>query len=241
MESEKIFCIYKIINIINGKIYVGQTTQSLEERVRKHFSDSKNKIDNNKFHNAIRKYGNDNFKFEIIEIVDNKELLNERECYWINYLDTVKNGYNTLIGGVIGNSQPWLNKKHSLKTRHKMSESRKGYIMSEFSKSKLSNTRKLLGLGQKGGKEHHSNIEIIQLDKNTGDFIREFVSISEAEIYFSGKVTSNIQRVLNYKYRNKTAYGYKWITKNEYLTKKAQSFIWDKDLGLTDILHSVIK
>ena len=47
MENENIFCIYKIINIINGKIYVGQTTQSLEERVRKHFSDSKNKIDNN--------------------------------------------------------------------------------------------------------------------------------------------------------------------------------------------------
>jgi hypothetical protein len=56
----------------------------------------------------------------------------------------------------------------------------------------------------------------VQLDKYTNEYIGEFVSISEAEIFFTGKTTSNIQRVLNPKYNNITAYGYKWMKKEDY-------------------------
>jgi hypothetical protein len=57
-------------------------------------------IHNNHLHNAIKKYGIDNFSFEIIKEC-NKELLNELEVYYINeYNSTNENiGYNVSCGG----------------------------------------------------------------------------------------------------------------------------------------------
>lgn len=47
---------------------------------------------------AIRKYGLENFTFEVLEECPS-ELLNEREIYWINYFDSYYNGYNCTLGG----------------------------------------------------------------------------------------------------------------------------------------------
>lgn len=90
--------IYKIVNKINGKIYVGQTTETIEQRFKRHMGYQKNQSDT-KFYRAVRKHGVDNFYIEIIEEVDDVELLNTREEYWIRKLDTVNNGYNSYYGG----------------------------------------------------------------------------------------------------------------------------------------------
>lgn len=86
--------IYKITNKVNNKVYIGQTRYTLEFRWRQH----QHKKDNTYFHNAIHKYGIENFNLEILEECD-IELLNSREIYYIAKYDSFKNGYNLTIGG----------------------------------------------------------------------------------------------------------------------------------------------
>ena len=90
--------IYKIVNKVNGKIYVGQTTETIEQRFKRHMGYQKDEHDT-KFYRAVRKYGVDNFYVEMIEEVEDREQLNAREEYWIRELDTVNSGYNSYYGG----------------------------------------------------------------------------------------------------------------------------------------------
>lgn len=96
--------IYKIINKVNGKIYVGQTIKSLKERFQKHCQRTTKK---DKYHlnmaikKAIRKYGKDNFTIELIEEVK-VDKLDEREVYWISFYDSYNKGYNCTLGGQNG-------------------------------------------------------------------------------------------------------------------------------------------
>lgn len=98
--------IYKVTNLINGHIYIGQTKYSIQRRWKKHISDSYDEKKSNKnsyFHSAIRKYGVNNFKIELVEECED-DFLNERERFWIFTLksyvglkDSV--GYNLTLGG----------------------------------------------------------------------------------------------------------------------------------------------
>ena len=96
--------IYKITNTINNKIYIGATTRSVEKRWYEHIRDSKKEITKNRpFHMAIREFGISNFKVEIIEEVDSL-LMDKREEFWINELNTFDDGYNATFGGAGKNS-----------------------------------------------------------------------------------------------------------------------------------------
>ena len=92
----KIQCgIYQIRNIINNKMYIGQSINIRrrwwEHKTRVYETDEKYNLP---IYNAMRKYGIDNFEFTIIEECS-KELLNEREAYYIKERNTlVPNGYN---------------------------------------------------------------------------------------------------------------------------------------------------
>ena len=88
--------IYKITNLIDGKIYVGQSVHP-EKRWTEHKQRARNHYDNYPIHLAISKYGEDNFNFEIIEWTP---LYEEREKFFIRELNTlVPNGYNLIEGG----------------------------------------------------------------------------------------------------------------------------------------------
>lgn len=97
--------IYKITNKINGKIYIGQS-RNICARWNQHYLESYN--DNIKdgcvlLHKAIRKYGIENFIFEIETLCDEENLADE-EIYFIRYynscvLDGENNGYNITRGG----------------------------------------------------------------------------------------------------------------------------------------------
>jgi group I intron endonuclease len=99
--------IYKITNMINGKSYIGQSV-NIHRRWRMEIADSNN-VNNHSYDyplmKAFRKYGIDNFKFEIIEECKNEEL-NQREIYWIDYFDTFFHGYNQTLGGDTTIRQP---------------------------------------------------------------------------------------------------------------------------------------
>lgn len=86
--------IYKITNTVNGKLYIGQSKRSIEKRFKRHLSDANNGVLNTHFARAIRKYGSDNFTIELIDTANSQAELNEKERYWIQYYNTVNNGYN---------------------------------------------------------------------------------------------------------------------------------------------------
>lgn len=107
---KKEYVIYKATNKINGKLYVGKT-YNFEKRKREHFYD----IDNNlPFHRALKKYGKENFEWEIIDTAKTEKEIIEKEIYWIKKLNTCihspnSNGYNITLGGEGGvswNSRP---------------------------------------------------------------------------------------------------------------------------------------
>lgn len=93
--------IYKVINIKNSKIYIGQTTKTLEERIYYHYYRADHSLDitHTHFINAIRKYGKENFKWEQIDSADSREDLDNKEIYWIQYYNSIENGYNIQAGG----------------------------------------------------------------------------------------------------------------------------------------------
>ena len=85
--------IYKITNLCNGKVYVGQSVD-IQSRWRRH----KTCTSDYALYRAFRKYGLENFQFDVIEECD-VDQLDERETYWINYYDSFFNGYNETLGG----------------------------------------------------------------------------------------------------------------------------------------------
>lgn len=90
--------IYKITNLINGKIYIGQSKDPIR-RWKEHKWDSFNPncIDNSLLHLAIKKYGEENFELTIIGWFDD---YNEKEKYYIQEFNSLApNGYNIALGG----------------------------------------------------------------------------------------------------------------------------------------------
>ena len=86
--------IYKITNIQNNKVYIGQSIRPIEQRFKRHINDAiNNKLDTH-FARAIRKYGKDSFQIEIIDTAQTQEELNQKEQYWINYYNSIEEGYN---------------------------------------------------------------------------------------------------------------------------------------------------
>ena len=92
--------IYKITNKINGKIYIGQST-NIMKRWNQHYLGAflKDSEQNNLLHKAIKKYGVTNFYFEIEELCDIEDL-NKKEIEYIKFYNSLQpNGYNIVQGG----------------------------------------------------------------------------------------------------------------------------------------------
>lgn len=86
--------IYKITNIQNNKIYIGQTIRPVQDRFNRHLNDALHNVIDTHFARAIRKYGKDSFSWEIIDTANTQEELTIKERYWIQYHNSVKEGYN---------------------------------------------------------------------------------------------------------------------------------------------------
>lgn len=120
--------IYKITNNINNKVYIGQTVKSYQERFRQHqLNYNKEYFSQIVLYKAFKKYGIENFSFDPIEEVE-KEFLNEREKYWINYYDSYYNGYNSTLGGRLVELYDWdeeqiIQKYFELKSARKVAKS----------------------------------------------------------------------------------------------------------------------
>src|SRR5574343_661432 len=133
--------IYCIINLTNGKIYIGQSKR-IKERWRDHLTFLRNnKNGKSKFgkvdyiQKAWNKYGEENFEFKILKYCKEKDL-DKWEEYYINIYNSTNPhcGYNIKlnINGVC----------HSEETRRKISESNKGKIFSKETREKISKSKK---------------------------------------------------------------------------------------------------
>lgn len=100
--------IYKVTNNINGKMYIGQTSRTIEIRWKEHLYDAFSKHNSKSaspLHQAILKYGENVFIIEQIEKCNNIDL-DDRERYWIEYYNTYQNGYNADFGGRSNKGHP---------------------------------------------------------------------------------------------------------------------------------------
>lgn len=87
--------IYKITNKINNKIYIGQSND-IQRRFKEH--QTKGSTSQIPLDIAIKKYGKENFEFEILEECSLEEL-NDKETFWILKFNAIENGYNCNLGG----------------------------------------------------------------------------------------------------------------------------------------------
>jgi group I intron endonuclease len=137
-------CVYKILNLKNGKYYIGSTKQ-YNIRVKQHINKlNKNKHTNIKLQRAWNKYNSENFEFIILEKCDNYK---EREDYYLSLVDVYNNTYNICEDSKC----TWYLEKHPNKEKIKKSiiESRNNYLraLSKEDKEKI--------YGRKG-KNHHN-------------------------------------------------------------------------------------
>ena len=120
--------IYKITNLINGKIYIGQVyNKSIIDRFNRHCDGASN-TSKSYLARAIHKYGKENFKVEQIEECYSVQELNEREKYWIAYYNSTNGsiGYNLTPGGEGGNTYLCKTEEEMSIIKSKISNANKG-------------------------------------------------------------------------------------------------------------------
>lgn len=232
--------IYKITNLIDSKIYIGSTCDSLYKRLSTHRELlRKNKHTNKHLQRAFIKYTEANFSFDILEICLTKEDTLKREEFYINFLESFKQekGYNIFQYSHTTKGNRWSKeakdrrkgfgkgRELSLDTRKKQSIAAKGRIVKESTKVKL--------------RDLYIN-PIIMLDLD-GNYIREFRNCKEASLYFnlipSGYVCSVLSR------KRKTCKGYRLILKKEYDSNNIERIVsgCTKEVNQYDLQGNFIK
>jgi hypothetical protein len=141
--------IYKITNIINNKIYIGKDTKN-----RTNYYGSGIIINF-----AIRKYGKENFKKEILQECNSIEELNEAEKHWIKELNSIRpNGYNITKGGDGGDTYSNRSEESKKLTSLKLSIKLKEHKTSDETKRKIGLANKIKNTGHIHSKEHKVKI-----------------------------------------------------------------------------------
>ena len=200
--------IYLIENQINHKKYVGLTTRNLEIRWKEHMRHSSQTIDK-----AIQKYGKDNFTIKKIDECPDEEL-DEKEKYWIQYFNSVEEGYNITTGGRDENMV--LDLTNFEKVKNLWEEGYGQKAITQLLKINVETTHNYLlknGITEEDIKQRHRELvgkskskKIVQLDINN-NIIKiwdSIISIDRAKI--CSKATIN--RCL--KDPSKVSNGYKW-------------------------------
>lgn len=93
------YSIYKIENVVNGKLYIGYTSKTVGERFKEHVASARRDNTTTKIGRAIRKYGSDNFRATVLETTSCRTECNQIEDKYIVELNTIKEGYNITRGG----------------------------------------------------------------------------------------------------------------------------------------------
>lgn len=214
MENKK--GIYKITNKVNRKIYIGMSI-NLKRRKWEH----QNKYCNHPIANAIKKYGWENFEFEVIqyfsELCDINYILN-REMYWIKFYKSQDRniGYNIKSGGPTncGENNSMWGKHHSDETKKKISEKakihskgeRNGMFGKKQTQESIEKNRQSNILSSKNKKPVH------QIDPATNLIIKTWSSARDAArtLYNKKERSAEITKCASDRYPAQIAFGFKW-------------------------------
>lgn len=212
---EKAYCVYKHTTPC-GKVYIGITCRPPRERWG---SDGKRYSNNKYFYNAIKKYGWNNIKHEILYDNLDQKTAQEYEKFFIFVYDSSnrEHGYNHTLGGehgkmsehtneenrkrgktLIGEKNPFYGKKHSEQTRQHLSEVR------------LNNPNRFELSKRAGLKSRETTRKEVRQYSTTGEYIASYESCSDAALFVCGKKDggNHIGAVCNG--NRKTAYGFIW-------------------------------
>ena len=163
--------VYCATNKINGKKYIGQSTKTLEERIRDHRHDAKHQV-TRPFMRALNKYGIEGFDWEVLcECSSTQEMIDKEIELIEKHGSFGHKGYNAHKGGQYRTEEIkaktsksvtkfLMGHKHSEETKRKISEARMGYKRSAESKIKqsLHNARVAPWKGKKLSEEHKKAI-----------------------------------------------------------------------------------
>ena len=90
--------IYLIKNNINDKVYIGQTSESLDKRFKRHTDYQKDSYDT-KFYKDMRELGPEHFNIESLDLAIDQKDADVKEKHYIELYNSINDGYNTAIGG----------------------------------------------------------------------------------------------------------------------------------------------
>jgi group I intron endonuclease len=183
--KEKISCIYKIGNILNGKFYIGQTINFYQRKIQHLSKLRRNQHCNPHFQSAWNKYGEENFEFKIILYCEPSEL----NYYEQKMVDIWNPEYNICKECISNHSDMPVSEE----TRKKLSDAHKGYIFSEESKKKMSESAKGKKMseeakrkmseakkGRKHSEEHIRKCSISRMGHPTSEETKRKLSIANS-------------------------------------------------------------
>jgi len=234
--------IYKIINLLNNKIYIGK-----DEKNNPNYFGSGLLIKR-----AILKHGKENFKKEILEICISTTELNQKEIFWINNLNSISpNGYNLTIGGTGGNTILMKNENEKIEINEKKIKTRelKKLVNPDYYKRKISDEqKKKISDYNKGKKhpnrkspdhfteEHKKKISDSNKGRKLTDDQKKILSISHTGQIMIDKTKLKISEKLK---GNSNAKGYKHteeakklISKNRINMKSNKGYKWTDEQKL---------
>lgn len=211
--------IYKITNKINSKIYIGQTSRTIQIRWHEHLKNSDYLKDKYPLYKAMKKYGIENFVIEELEKCSDS-LLDEREIYWIKQYNSFDsdNGYNCTNGGKGKNIVTTYDENIDEIAKRYQEGERLDLLCKEFHHDYTTIRRELLKMDIKintlAGPQKLSK-RIKAIDPKTGMIVKEYNSISEAarSLCEEGKNFRAIgNHISKYKNTNTISHGFLWKT-----------------------------
>lgn len=208
-----VMIIYKIENVISGKMYIGQSVRTLHQRIQSYKDEVRalnrgRKSANRPIINSISKYGIENFRFLIIDKARTQYELDVKEKFWISiYSSNIRGiGYNIDIsrGGVgrrsdvskkktsdaqLGHKNSFYGRTHSPDTIQQMSDAHKNKTILETTRTKIS----VALSGEKSGNAKLNNQQIIQLkeDRKSGLTLKQLSNKYNLAISNISNIVSN--------------------------------------------------
>ena len=233
--------IYKYENLLNQKVYIGQTIDIINRQSSHKY---KARFVKSKFYNAVRKYGWENFSFCIVATVEADlehitELLDKLEIDYIKQYNSYSKGYNSTFGGhsnrgALRNEdfkEYCRNRTYSKETRKKMSEAAKRRVVSSNTRQKLRESalnrnfasyrdqtteKRNLGIRKALAKavcQYTENGQLIQEFETVRDAVKYLLQISPKKLSFRGAENGIIRHCKNIS-KNKLYYGFIWKYKS---------------------------
>ena len=206
--------IYKIINDINQKVYIGKTEFSIEKRFKEHCSDAfKNRNEKRPLYAAMRKYGIEHFYIKLIEETNKPE---ERERYWIEQYRSFKYGYNATLGG---DGKKYIDYDLVIATYNELGFINKTAEKLNISPDSVSKILHANNITVKTSKEIQIQLngKITNMYDLEGNFIQSFPSTNEAARYMVKNNLTGCKHTTIKQHitevctgRRKTAAKYKW-------------------------------